>query len=256
MLQPHSLLWHYLWLAPEVLQFVLAVLLVRCGLHKTFPVFIAYLFYEALEQFTLYGLDVLPSVGWETFWRACCVGLVINGLLKFAIVGELFAYLVRPWPSVAKLGNQLVTSAGVILVLLATLAAAYAPIDNPQHAIISREHIFEQTLCIIQCGLVLFLFLFAAYFRLSWSHRAFGILLSFAILFSERMAAWAVMANGFLFDKRYLLDMLNMATYHACVLIWFYYLLIPEKKAATSAVPLPEHNLAVWNRELERLLQQ
>ena len=64
------------------------------------------------------------------------------------------------------------------------------------------------------------------------------------------------MANAELsLHQRTLLDFLNMATYHVCVLIWFYYLLIPEKSAAT-AVSLPENNLAIWNRELERLLQQ
>jgi hypothetical protein len=98
--------------------------------------------------------------------------------------------------------------------------------------------------------------MFAAYFHLSWNHRAFGILLGFAILFSERMAVWAIAANGLLFERRQLLDFVNMATYHACVLTWFYYLLVPAKKVATSAVLLPENDLAVWNRELERLLQQ
>jgi hypothetical protein len=49
---------------------------------------------------------------------------------------------------------------------------------------------------------------------------------------------------------------LNMATYQVCVLIWFYYLLVPQKSVTTSAVFLPENNLDIWNRELERLLQQ
>jgi hypothetical protein len=56
-------------------------------------------------------------------------------------------------------------------------------------------------------------------------------------------------------QKSYLLDFLNMATYHVCVLVWCYYLLVPQKLAITSAVLLPEHNLDIWNRELERLLQ-
>jgi hypothetical protein len=157
---------------------------------------------------------------------------------------------------VAKLGNQLITGAGVVLVLLATLAAAYAPLDNPQNAIISRAHILEQTLYIVLSGLVLSLFLFAAYFKLSWNNFAFGIALGLGILSCEHLAAWAVTASGALPDKRHLLDFLNMATYHACVLIWFYYLLVPEKIRTKSAVPLPEHNLEIWNRELERLLQQ
>jgi hypothetical protein len=40
------------------------------------------------------------------------------------------------------------------------------------------------------------------------------------------------------------------------VLIWFYFLLVPQKIATTSAVSLPENNLDIWNRELERLLHQ
>jgi hypothetical protein len=256
MLQAHSLLWHYLWLAPHVLQIALAIVLLRRGLHKLFPIFLAYIIFEAVEEFTLYGMDVLPWVRAETFWQAFWVGLIIEGFLKFALIGELFSHLLHPWPALGKLGSQLIRGTSAVLVLLATLAAAYAPIDNPQYSFISRAHILQQTLYIVECGLVLFLFLFAAHFKLAWDNRTFGIALGLGILSCEHMGAWAVMASGALLDKRYLLDLLNMATYHVCVLIWFYYLLIPQKSAVTAAVSLPEHRLEVWNEELERLLQQ
>jgi hypothetical protein len=255
MLQAHSFLWHYLWLAPHVLQLALAIVLCRRGLHKLFPVFLAYSIFEAIEEFALYGMDVLPSVSGETFWRTFCVGLVIEGLIKFALIGELAVHLLRPWPAVATLGDRLIRGSGVVLVVLATLAAAYAPLDNPQNAIISRAHILEQTLYIVLSGLVLSLFLFAAYFKLSWNNFAFGIALGLGILSCEHLVAWAVTASGAIPDKRHLLDFVNMATYHVCVLVWFYYFLVP-RRVFTKSVPLPEHNLELWNRELERLLQQ
>jgi hypothetical protein len=256
MLQAHSFLWHDLWLAPHVLQVALAILIWRRRLHKLFPVFLAYTIFEAIEEFTLYGMDVLPSVRAETFWQAFWVGLIIEGLIRFALIGELFSHLLRRWPTLGKLGSQLIRGTGAVLVLLAALAAAYAPIDNPQYSFISRAHILQQTLYIVECGLVLFLFLFAAHFKLIWNHRAFGIALGLGILSCEHMGAWAVMASGALMDKRHLLDLMNMATYHLCVLIWFYYFIIPQRNVTTSVVPVPEHNLAVWNRELERLLHQ
>jgi hypothetical protein len=256
MLQAHSLLWHYLWLAPHVLQLGLVVYIWRRGLQKQFPIFFAYLIYEATEEFTLYYMDLSPNVSGQTFWYSFCGGLILEGALIFALVGELFSGLVRPWAAVASLGNRLISGAGAVLVLLATLAAAYAPIDNPQNAIISRAHILEQTMFIIQCGLVLFLFLFASYFRLAWNHRTQGIALGLAIVSCEHMASWAVMASGAMMDKRHLLDFLNLATYHLCVLIWIYYFVTRPKVAGESTVPLPAHNLDVWNRELERLLQQ
>ncbi|HEY6770635.1 MAG TPA: hypothetical protein VI386_38315 [Candidatus Sulfotelmatobacter sp.] len=221
-----------------------------------FPVFLAYLIFEAIEEFCLYALDVIPSVSNTTFWSAFCVGRVAEGLLKFAVIGEIFRRLSSPWATLGRLGYRLVTGIGGGLVVCAALAAAYTPIDNPQFAIVSRAHVLEQTFYIIQSGLVLFLFVFASHFKLTWDSRSFGIALGFGVLSCEHLATWAVMASGALLDKRHLLDFLNATTYHLCVLIWFYFLLLPEKKPAMSEVSLPENNLAVWNRELERLLQQ
>jgi len=254
MLQPHSLLWHYLWIGPHVLQIALAVILWRRGIHRQFPVFFAYLVFEAVEQLTLYGLDVFPSVSTEAWWIACSVSLVLEGFLRLGVMGELFFHLLHSRPAIAKVGGRLITWAGAVLVLLATLAAAYAPIGNL--AIASRAYILQQTLYMIECGLLLFLFLFTASFRLTWDRASLGIGLGRGISSSVHLATWAVMANGALAHRYYLLDFLNMATYQFCVLLWFYYLLIPQKIATTSAVPLPENNLDIWNRELERLLQQ
>ena len=184
-------------------------------------------------------------------WVGC-----IEGLVKFAVIGELFSHLLRRWPALAKMGNRLLRGTGAVLVLLAILAAAYAPIDDPRFSLVSRAHILQQTLYVIQCGLILFLFLFAAHFRLAWDNQTFGIALGFGIVWCEHMATWAVMASGALLDKRELLDFLNMATYHVCVLIWFYYLLVARRSASASAVLVPEHNLEVWNHELARLLRQ
>jgi len=98
---------------------------------------------------------------------------------------------------------------------------------------------------------------FAAHFHLSWGRPAFGIALGFGIAASAHLAYWALVFDGLFGQKSAaLLDFLIMATYHVCVLIWFYYLLVPQKRATTSVVSLPENSLAIWNHELERLLQQ
>lgn len=254
MLQAHSFLWHYLWLAPHILQVVLAVLIWRRGLHRLFPVFLAYAVFEAIEEFTLYGLDILPWVEAETFWKAFWAGLIVEGLLKFALTGELFVNLLRPWPAIGKTGKRLITGAGVVLVLLAGLAAGFTEPANP-YWFISGAHALQQSMYIVESGLILFIVLFAAYFKLAWNRQTFGIALGLGILSCEHLAAWAVSTSGILADRSFLLDFLNMATYHACILIWFYYLLVPHKVVAKSAVPLPDNNLAIWNRELERLLQ-
>jgi hypothetical protein len=192
----------------------------------------------------------------ETFWRVLWGGLLVEALVKFTLIGEIYARVFGQYPAVAKLGTLLIRSVGVTLTFIAAAAAAYTPKDSI-HWIISSAHVLEQTIYIIECGLILFLFLFAAYFKVSWSRAPFGIAMGLGLSACVHLATWGLMANGDLsVYYRSLLDFVNMATYHVCVLIWFYYLLVPQKSLTTSAVSLPEHDLAIWNRELERLLQQ
>ena len=254
MLRTHTPLWHYLWVAPNLLLIVLAILMWRRGLRKTFPVFIAYALVSALGQLAVYLADIAPWVTAENFWRIDWASLVSESVLKFALIAEIFAQAFNPYPSLAKLGKYLIRGVGATLVLAAALAAAWAPKDNAV-GVISGAHLLEQTLYLIVCGLLLFIFLFSAYFRLSLARSAFGIALGMGISASVHLGTWAVIANGgFPNPVRFELEFLNMATYHLCVLIWFYYLLVPPRVAKKSAVSLPENNLAIWNRELERLL--
>jgi hypothetical protein len=256
MLQAHSFLWHYLWVAPNLLLFVLAMLVWRRGLGKQLPVFLVFALVIAVEQLIVYAADVTPSVSGELFWCIFWAGLLVEAVVKFSLIGEIFGRVFGQYDSLATLGKRVICGLGVALVLVATLAAAYAPIDNPRYRIISRAHILDQTIYVIECGLLLFIFLFAAYFQLRWNKISFGIALGLGISACVHLATWAVIANGGMMDQRHLLDLLNMATYHLCVLIWFYYLLVPQKSPTTSAVSVPENNLDIWNRELERLLQQ
>jgi len=256
MLQAHSHLWHYLWIAPNALLLVLAVLMWRRRLHKQFPFFLIFAVVAAMVQLTLYVADIVPSVSAETWWRFFWAGSLIEAVVKFALIGEIFGCVFGQYPSVSRLGKRLIGGVGIVLVLIATIAAAYTPIDNPHHAVISRAHILDQTIYLVECGVLLSIFLFASHFRLSWNYRALGITLGLGISACVHLADWAVTSSGALFDRRYLLDFLNMAAYHVCVLIWFYYLLVPQNVATTSVVSLPENSLAIWNRELERLIHQ
>jgi hypothetical protein len=256
MLQAHSLLWYYLWVAPNLLLLVLAVLIWRRKVYQQFPVFLAYAIVVPVEQLTLWVADVLPSVSPTTWWYLFWGGLLTEAVVKFALIGEIFGAVAGSYPLLAKLGKSLIPGVGVLLVLLATVTAAYTPKDNT-HLIVSGAHLLEQATYLIECGLILFLFLFATYFKLHWSRFAFGIALGLGISACVYLATWALMANGNLSPKyRVFLDLLNLATHHVCVLIWFYYLLVPPRDVSRPSPPPPEHNLEVWNQELERLLHQ
>jgi hypothetical protein len=255
MFQPHSLFWHYLWVAPDLFLLALAVLMWKRGLHRVFPAFFCYAMFEAIGGGAIYAIDVTPSVFSDTaYWRSYFLYQLVETLIKFAVLGEIFVHLLRQYTPLGRLARVLASAVGAMLVLTATAIAAYS--HPTLSVLVAATRILGRSVSVVQCGLILFLFVFAAHFHLRWARPVFGITLGFGIIASVSVAHWAFLTNWFFGPKTFLLDFLNMITYHLCVLVWFYYLLVPQKKPTTSAVPLPENNLAIWNRELERLLQQ
>jgi hypothetical protein len=261
MLQAHSFLWHYLWVAPNVLLLILSFLIWRRGLWKRFPAFFAFGLLSSLGHLAIYSADIAPSVSGENFWRVDWACLLIEGPLKFVLIGEVFAQIFGAYTSVVRLGRVLIRALGIILVLTAAVAAAYAPKDS-LIAIISGAHLLDQTIFLIESGLLLFIFLFAAYFGLKPTRPVFGIALGLAISACVHLATWAIAANGGLpASRRVVLDFINMATYHVCVLIWFYYLLVSPKPPLKPKDPPPpppsrKEDLDLWNQELEKLVQR
>ena len=255
MFRAHSLLWSYLWVAPNILLFVLGFLIWKRGIATRLRAFFAFTVLSAVSELAVYAADVLPTVGPWTFWGINWAGLLIEGVLKFVLIGVIFAQIFGSYRSVARLGRLLIQWVGVALILVATAAAAYAP-QNSRFGVVSGFHLLEQAVYLIESGLLVFIFLFSFYFHLTWERRLFGITLGLSISSCVHLASWALIDNGGLPDsKRMILVFVNMATYHVAVLIWFYYLLVPSKVAAGPAVPLPENHLDVWNRELERLVR-
>ena len=256
MLQAHSFLWNYLWVAPNLLAFSLGVLLWKRGFRRILPSFIAFTILSAVGDLAAFTADVIPSVTPETFWRVFWAELLLESLLKFLVIGEIFSRIFSPYASIARLGRVTVSGFGAVLVLLAAVIAGFAKGDTMFH-IIAMAHLLEQTVFIIESGLIAFLFVFAAYFHLSWDRFSFGVLMGLGISSCEHLATWAMVTNLSPSEHvRTLFDFVNNATYHVAVLVWFYYLLVPGKAPKKSTIRLPETNLAVWNREVERLLHQ
>jgi hypothetical protein len=260
MLQAHSLLWSYLWVAPNLFLLVLSLVVWKKGLQAWVPAFAAFGLVSALTELSLFAADLIPSIGPREFWIADSFGLVIEGLVKFILIGEVFAFILRPYASLAKLGRYMVRWGGVVAVMVAAVAAAFTPKDG-LFSVVASAHLLQQSIFIIESGLLVLVLGTAFYFHLSLDRPTFGLTLGLGISSCVHLGTWAVMASGGLPGKRDLLDMLNMATYHVCVMLWIYYLVFAKAEDTTRAprpgTPAPlDSNLDGWNRELERLLHQ
>jgi hypothetical protein len=254
MLQAHSFLWHYLWVAPNIFLLILAAVLWRRGAARQFPVFFAYVILGGIGQLLLYAADMVRFISGNAYWIIDYADLALEAALKLLLIGEIFALVFGAYASLAQLGKVFLRGVGAVLLLAGVLAAAYAP-QSDSVAIVYRANLLEQTTYIVECGVLVAIFLFAAYFHLEWPRTVFGIALGLSFSACVHLATWAMIANGGLsHSTRISLVFVNMAAFHFSVLLWFYYLLVPGKVTAKAAVPLPENTLDLWNRELERLV--
>jgi len=239
MLYPHSLLWHYLWVGTDVLLLILALLAWRRQLNKLFPAFFVYLVFEGMQGLTLYVMDLAPGVvSADLYWRTDITFLVMEVAVKLAVIREIFSNLVSSRPSVARTGKYLVVSVGLVLLALAAVAWAHAPVVPNQAPssvrLVAHYQVLEQAIYLVEAGLLLFIYLFAAYHHLIWSRQQHGIALGLSISACVGLGVFAIYATRIVFPGLRLLDFFNTTTYHVCVLIWFYYLLSPAHPSAAQ----------------------
>ncbi len=251
---PHSFLWHYLWLAPHALQVFIVLTMVRRKLVHEFPVFLTYTAFQVIQGGTLFALDHMPSVSalqyWETYW----VGLVVTIVLRFALIHEIFSHVFREYPALQELVPLLFRWAAALLLLVAVAVFAYARAADGYRFLVG-VHVVNRAVSLIQAGLLVFVFLFSSYFKLSWRSYVYGIALGLGIFASVDLATSAIRASVGPALGNDQFDLITMITYHCCVLVWLVYLLAPES-SRRAVKGLPDDNLERWNSELERLLLQ
>lgn len=242
-------LWYAKWIAPAVMQALILVVMIRRRLFREFPLFLVYTAFEVVYfacRFPLY----FQENAYTKFFYISWTGKAFEMALGFAVIYEIFRHVFRPYPALAQLGKILFRWGLVVLLFVVTIATASA--DG--NGVIQVLVLIERGLSIIQCGLLLLLFLFSSYFGLTWRHYVFGIGVGFGLFGTIALATAALHAQfGHVFDDP--ANLIESVAYNCSVLIWISYLLRPEP-VQRSIDFRPGDGLQEWNHELLRLLNQ
>jgi hypothetical protein len=245
--------YYYFWVAPHILQAALAVLMVRRGLHRQFPVFFAYTVFEAVEFAGLFMIG--QRVGFVgLYFPAYSLGTITDSALRFGLIYEIFRHLFRNYRALRHLAGVGARWSSIVL-LLGAVALAAASQTTATDRVLAGLFLLSRSVSTLQCGLLLCLLLFSSYFRLSWRNPVFGIALGLGVFASVDLTASAFRTQFMLLGRQFV-DFLAMGTYHVCVLLWMFYLLAPERSPQYTLESIPEHNLDTWNQELQRLLRR
>lgn len=245
-----TVLWYYLLFAPHLLLVWVLVALFRGGHHRKHPFFVAYIAYEFVQFLLVFYLISAKSVSTEKYVSQTAFLLAGSVFLRFGVIYELFRDLAKTYTSLARFSRLVFRSLLVIFLLIAVGLVAFSWPGNLHEMTMFKTFVLDRAVNLLQLGLLLGLFGIAKFFGLSWRKHVFGITLGFAIYLSVQLMATAIQAEWGYYK---VFDYITMATFHASVLVWLLYVLLPESQTALTSVPNAA-DVAAWNREVERLL--
>ncbi len=253
MSRPLLALYYYLWIAPHLLLIVIAAAMFRRGLHRKFLMFFLYTIFELCQFIFLLYLASSQSLRGPAYYRAFIFGSALSITLRFGIIYEIFTDLSSRYQTIKHVGARVFRWVAAVLLLVAVGLASgtFTPHAYSPQATLS---VIDQTVSIMQCGLLISLFVFSKFYGLVLRSVAFGIALGFGILECATLGSSPFRTH---LGSNNFWDFFVMGVYHVCVLIWLFYVLTPEKPGSPPSAPkLPDHNLDVWNEELDKLIRQ
>ncbi len=183
-----------LWFAQPVLQVAVAIVVWHRKLYKQFPIFLAFLltqvgvFVITYPIFTFYGMNDK-----RYFWLYW-LSQVLNAVLSFKIIHEVFLDVFRPYHALKDLGTPVFKWAGLVMVLVSVVVASSNSFN--QDPVVHAVRTLQCSVRLVQFGLILFLLLFSRFLGVSRKQLSFGIALGFGISAGVELMLLAMQTGG------------------------------------------------------------
>ena len=237
-----------IWLSCPILQLFCVYLLYRRKLLKQFAFFASYLLLFTLLnaiRFVCYRKFGLSS--W-TYYSVYWVGTALANIAAIAVLYEIFCAAFKPFAGLQDLAKILFKwAAGCILCIAFVVLISNHGLSAgaPHHWLSTSVHDFERIVGVMQCALLIFLFLGSQQLGLSLSNRVFGFALGFGIDALLTLAVYMGLITSHLSKIPFWSQLLPIG-YYASLLIWVGYLLKPQPASETLHIPVTSPLLR-WN---------
>ena len=254
---------YYLWIGPHLLLGLFLWIFLRRGMQKNFPWFFAYVGYELVEFVVTFAISFpggrnpaqsLNLYRWFVVW-----GLGISSVLGIGVIYELVNRIILSCSPAADTLRSALRWSGAGLVLLIAIASSQMGGSQISGLGITRVmgvfQVLDFASSALEVGLLAFLFLFSRILRISWAGLPVGIAVGLGIVGSVELSA-AGLLSVFGPHRYALLDVVRLSGFHACVLVWLGYAVLPKREAKFSGALRQPSELELWDLELQRMVQR
>ena len=240
-----QLAYNGLWLAHPLLQSMVVAIMLWRKLYRSFPFFFSYVAFQIVAFAAIFPFrdQRYYNILFTMSWAMSAVSVVLG----FLVIREVFLDVFRPYHTLRDLGSVLFKWAGLVMLMVAGVMAASTRAGAADEPVVSAILTLERSVRVVQCGLVLFLLVFARYLGVNWRQKSFGIALGFGAFASVELSVVALNSHV---DSRVVRDMVNMGAYNLAILTWFTYMVLKSPVVTQTASMLRPQR---WEQSLNDL---
>ena len=233
-----------IWLSCPILQLFCVYLLYRRKLLKQFVFFASYLLLLTLlnaVRFVCYRKFGFSSWAYySVYW----IGTALADLAVLAVLYEIFCAAFKPFMGLQDLAKIVFKWAAGSILLIGLVV--FISSRHGAHSWLSAGvYDFERIVGVMECALLIFLFVGSQHFGLSRKNRVFGFALGFGIDALSMLVAYIALMFSHLSKIPFWSQFLSYG-YYASLLIWVGYLLTPEPSRESVHIPVTSPLLR-WN---------
>jgi hypothetical protein len=245
---------YYLWIAPHILLGIVLICLLRRGLQRQLPIFFGYVLFELVQFIVLFTIFLHSPFRADIYQWTLVVGEGVSSILELGVIYELANELLFS-RSTAGLVLRRALQAILALLLLGAAIGSGAFSGISVQRVVNIFEVVNFSSNLIEAGMVLTLFIFARALRISWHSWVAGVALGFGVSASIDLVSAALRAE---WGKRafIVVDLTQMAAFHACVVIWLVYLFVADRTPPFPDGKLKISDLELWDQELQRMVQR
>jgi len=235
-----------IWATAQALQLLCVYLLYRRKLLTQFKFLASFFVFMTLKAGVLFLCYHYSSPQSWTYFAVYWVTATMSDMFKIAVLYEIFCAAFKPFAGLQDLAKLVFKWAAACIVFIGFVVFITTPASPVKNNwLIVGVNGFERIVRVMECSLLMFLFMGSQHLGVAKRNRVFGFALGFGIDAFFQLLVYSAAANSHV-SKLHFWGELLPVIYYVSLLIWVGYLIQPEPARESLHIPVTSPLLR-WN---------